>query len=271
MPAALRHEGGPQIDFHGQSLANPLRSGDEKQFLIAELSRSMAVVEGSLTPAVPRHFSAEKRAYLLVLAGGFGVDLPETSAAARILVHYLVNVLRVDIRDEMDAVLERCHSAVRAQAAKAHAAGENGCSLTMAYLLWPRLHLAHAGDGRCYLLRGSRLEQLTDDVGAKGDGGACGGGPQERSRRRRSWMQRLLRLLRGGPVRSPLVYKEKLKAGDTLLLATGGLARALGDREIAAILEESATAAAAAERLVDAAAPRTKAGESLTAVVAKFA
>ena len=38
-----------------------------------------------------------------------------------------------------------------------------GTTLTMAYVCWPLLYVVHVGDSRCYLLRGSRLRQITHD------------------------------------------------------------------------------------------------------------
>ena len=38
-----------------------------------------------------------------------------------------------------------------------------GTTLTMAYVLWPRLYVVHAGDSRCYLHRRGQFAQLTND------------------------------------------------------------------------------------------------------------
>jgi protein phosphatase len=38
-----------------------------------------------------------------------------------------------------------------------------GTTFTMAYVIWPRMYIVHAGDSRCYLFRKGKLQVLTRD------------------------------------------------------------------------------------------------------------
>jgi PPM family protein phosphatase len=146
-----------------------------------------------------------------------------------------------------------------------------GTTLTLAYLLWPRLYIIHVGDSRCYLLRGGRLDRVTRDhtvAQRMVDEGLMPAGQAETSR----WSHVLWSCISGRPrdVEAD-VYKATLEPADTFLLCTDGLTKHVPDAALTEFLVRAETdgAAATARRLVDAA---NAAGgkDNITVVVAHF-
>jgi protein phosphatase len=144
-----------------------------------------------------------------------------------------------------------------------------GTTLTMAYLLWPRLYVVHAGDSRCYLLRGNRLEQVTRDHTVAQrlvDEGALSAADAEQSR----WSHVLYNCVGGGTHEiKPEVYRARVEPGDALLLCSDGLSKVVPDETIRQELARRQGAEQTCRRLVDLA---NEAGgpDNVTAVVARF-
>jgi protein phosphatase len=117
----------------------------------------------------------------------------------------------------------------------------------------PRLHLAHVGDSRAYLLRGASLYRLTTDhslVGRLVEDGLLSedeafGHPDSNVIHRALGQQEALE----PELHDPLT----LEAGDWLLLCSDGLHSALPDRRILAVLQRCASATEGCHTLVQAA------------------
>jgi protein phosphatase len=114
-------------------------------------------------------------------------------------------------------------------------------TLTMAYVLWPRLYVLHVGDSRTYLLRDGALHQITHDH-SYADNTADS-----------RYAGVLWNALVADPtnVARPEVHRTDLQLGDTLLLCTDGLNKHVPDADIEQVLAEVADPAAAAKQLVD--------------------
>jgi protein phosphatase len=174
-----------------------------------------------------------------------------------------------DLADELKTAMERCQERIEGESA-AHAARHGmGTTLTMAYLLWPRLYDVHAGDSRCYLLRGGRLEQITTDhtvAQQMVDRGVLPAAEAAGSR----WSHVLWNCLGGGSHDlRPEVRKVVLQVGDTLLLCTDGLSGSVPEGRIRELLAEGRGAAQTCQRLVEEA-NRAGGRDNITAVVAHF-
>jgi protein phosphatase len=144
-----------------------------------------------------------------------------------------------------------------------------GTTLTMAYVVWPRLYVVHAGDSRCYLLRYPHFRQITHDhtVAQKlVDAGEIEANDAETSQ----WSHVLWNVL-GGDVEEihPSVYRADLRLGDMLLLCTDGLTKHVLDETICEMLAESNSAERACHDLV-AAANDAGGSDNVTVVVASF-
>ena len=144
-----------------------------------------------------------------------------------------------------------------------------GTTLTMAYVVWPRLYVVHAGDSRCYLFRGGRLEQITTDhtmAQQLVERGVLT--PEEAQESRLSHV--LWNCLGGNSHElQPEVHKAGLTLGDTLLLCTDGLTGPLRDQDLIETLQHDLPAQETCQRLVSAA---NSAGgpDNITVVVARF-
>src|SRR5262245_13563622 len=143
-----------------------------------------------------------------------------------------------------------------------------GTTLTLAYVLWPRVYVVHAGDSRCYLHRDSRLDRVTRDhtVAQR----AVETGLLSPAQAERSPLAHTLWNCIGGGTDGvkPDIFKATLHVGDELLLCTDGVTRHLGDSSVQYVLEKSPTPEAAARALVDGA--NAAGGEdNITVIVAR--
>jgi PPM family protein phosphatase len=132
-----------------------------------------------------------------------------------------------------------------------------GMGTTLTAMLWAGEYagLAHIGDSRAYLLRGSRLSRLTEDhtlaklVDAPAQRGAA-----------------MVRFLDGWPERSPDLSLRRIQPGDRYLLCTDGLSGVIGGGAICGVLAAARSATAAVQRLAELAAAEGS-PDDMTAIV----
>jgi protein phosphatase len=111
-----------------------------------------------------------------------------------------------------------------------------GTTLTAAELLPPgSLEIAHVGDSRAYLLRGSTLEQLTDDHSVVAEYLRAGSIRPEDvpTHPQRSILTRALGLY--GNIEVDVIEAD-VQPGDRLLVCSDGLTSMIGDEQIAVTL-----------------------------------
>lgn len=107
-----------------------------------------------------------------------------------------------------------------------------GSTLTVAWVQWPKVHLLHVGDSRCYVVRRSSLEQVTIDHTLAQRLHEMGVGDTETAQRS-PWRNTLWNVVGGrDPSLDPQVLTFDLRWGDALLLATDGLTDPLPESEI---------------------------------------
>jgi serine/threonine protein phosphatase PrpC len=155
--------------------------------------------------------------------------------------------------------------AVIAAAAKSRTRTGMGTTLTAAMVDGIRIAIAHVGDSRAYLLRGGRLECLTDDHSMVGDLIREGTLTEEEAR---FHPQRsvITRALGSDPNMLADVFEVEGAPGDRLLLTTDGLTGMLADEYIAEILSAEKDPDRAVRTLVDAA-NRAGGYDNITVVV----
>jgi protein phosphatase len=272
-----------KIDVSGLTDRGRVREANEDQFLIADLTKSMLVHQTSLSHEDHTRLVSDSQGKLLLVADGMGGHAQGQRASAVAvsgLTHYVLNTMpwffrlesdqEADLDHELRAALEECQRRIEAVASDDPGSRGMGTTLTLAYVLWPRLYVVHAGDSRCYLLRGGRLEQITKDHTVAQqlvDSGALS--PEEAHESR--WSHVLWNCV--GGTRHELradVYKATLHAGDTLLLCSDGLTGGLSPEEIRELLGRGAGAAQTCRELVEAANARGG-RDNITVVVARFA
>lgn len=271
-----------KMDCAGLTDIGRVRQTNEDQFLIADLNKSLLVRQTSLShDDHTRLFGGSQGALLLVAdgMGGHAAGKQASALAVQTLAHYFLNIMpwffrlesdqENDLKDELKSAMETCQRSIEAAAQARQEQRGMGTTLTMAFLLWPRLYVVHVGDSRCYLFRPPRLERITKDQTMAQqlvDHGVLA--PEEAPSSR--WSHVLWSCL-GGDSRhlSIEVYKANLAVGDTLLLCTDGLSGKLRDEELQRVLQQGSSAEQTCQKLVQAA---NDAGgsDNITAVVARF-
>lgn len=247
------------------------REKNEDQFLVATVQRSLAIRNTSLSHEALAWLPGSAKGTILVVAdgmGGAGGGDIASAVAVRAIANYLTNVLpladaaarssrRRALRDQtlpgvrqgLEAAIARGDSEVRRAARAPGAASQMGTTLTMAYILWPHLYVAHVGDSRCYLLRNRELQRLTTDHTLA-----------EKLRERTEvviddsspWHHVLWNALGGDKNTEvePEVHRVVLETDDVVMLCSDGLTKHVMDQEIAPVLERAGTAIEACKRLV---------------------
>jgi serine/threonine protein phosphatase PrpC len=189
--------------------------------------------------------------YLAAVADGMGGH-EHGDTAARVTLDALVAAVDKETVDPVAALkagFAAANQAVRDQSAARNAI--MGATCVAALIAQGRLHVAHVGDARLYLLRGANLYSLTRDhsifqeiADIKGPVAATGFAPTLKHIMSRS----IGAEAQIAPdIRPPI----PLTAGDTVLLCTDGVAGTLDERRIRRILA-GGTAREAAARIAQA-------------------
>ena len=131
-------------------------------------------------------------------------------------------------------------------------AGDTGTTVTMAVIKESIAYIANVGDSRTYLFSQGQLRPVTEDHSLVGSLVKVG---QLQPDEIYAHPQRNLiyRSLGGKPVVEVDQFVQPLQPGDQLLLCSDGLWEMVRDPEIAAILRDAASPAAACQRLIEAA------------------
>ncbi|RLB61237.1 MAG: serine/threonine-protein phosphatase [Deltaproteobacteria bacterium] len=257
------------LEAAGLSDVGQERERNEDQFLIATLQQTLHVMDTSVSYDALRWLPSGGKGILLLVAdgmGGTGGGDIASSVAVRTIANYLCNVIPATqevtpsqsplrqstipgMRQGLKSALEQGDVAVRRAAQREGASETMGTTVTMAYIRWPHLYVAHVGDTRCYLFRDDELYQLTTDHTLA-----------EQLRERTHvevddsspWHHVLWNALGGGesPSAEPEVLRRSLWPKDTLLLCSDGLNKHVTDDEIAVALRSAENADDACKRLV---------------------
>lgn len=175
----------------------------------------------------------------------------------------------VEMPAQIEAAVRRADARVREEAARNPELRAMGTTLTMAYRHGSFLYVGHAGDSRCYLLRGGELHLITRDHTVSAELQRRGLITAEEAAHHPG---RHVLTAALGPSREALkvdVQRLLLHAGDVLLLCTDGLSGVVSEPEIAAILRESDSPGGACEELVERA-NALGGPDNVTAVAARF-
>ena len=270
------------MDCHGMTDVGRSRANNEDQFLVAELSKSMRVHQTSLGLDDQTRLFGSSQGVLLLVADGMGGEAAG-ERASQIAVHSLTSSLlntmhwflrldqagEDDFLDNLKGALEHCQEEILTEAQHEPDRRGMGTTLTMAYVIWPRLYVVHAGDSRCYLARGGELRQITTDHTVARQLVERGQLSPEQAETSR-FSNILWKVVGGSPEAvNAEVHKAELAVGDTLLLCTDGLQKHVGDDEISQLLARDRPAAETCQQLIDAA-NAAGGSDNTTVVVARF-
>jgi serine/threonine protein phosphatase PrpC len=257
-----------------------VRPSNEDHFLIAELTKSMKVLQTSL--AQPKTQCSDERGHLFIVADGMGGHQAGEQASAMAVESieaFALNTLswffllrgteEHDVLKEFQAALQQADVKVCREAAQHCDLAGMGTTVTIAYSVGSRLFVVHVGDSRCYLLQGSELHRLTHDhtlVAEMISRGVLQ--PDEAARHR---LRHVITNVVGGPELGVKVecHRIELVAEDMLLLCSDGLTEMVPDDRIAAVLQAHRDPREACERLV-AQANEDGGKDNITVIAARF-
>jgi serine/threonine protein phosphatase PrpC len=257
-----------------------VRTANEDQFLIAELSKAMRVWQTSLPEPMLQH--GEERAHVFLVADGMGGHQAGERASALVVVaieQFMLNAFKWFFEADnagAQRVLGQFQSALRqadvqmAEESKANPELRGmGTTVTLAFHLGRQICIVHVGDSRAYLHRDGSLHQLTEDhtlIEQMRRNGTLG--PDQ------VLPQRFRHVITNAVGGNELGVKVEARAfelqpGDRLLLCSDGLTEAVSDEAIARLLNTEPAPEAAAKSLLDAAIAGP-AADNITAVVVRF-
>ncbi len=271
----------PRIRCAGRSDAGSVRPVNEDDFLVIRLGPPLLVRQrgrcGRKLPASARL----PLGWLLAVADGLGGHAGGEEASALVLDELARRIADVfswsrppsghgiDIDATLVEAALSCQARVAAEAHERPKLLEMGSTLTAAWIIWPRLHLLHVGDTRCYLVRGGRLTQLTTDhtyaqrlaEDEAIDPASLASSP----------MRHILWNAIGGNSAElrPEVTSHDLRRGDLLLLCSDGLTDQVPDEDLRRVLTTEADPGEACRTLI-ARANASGGRDNITAVVASL-
>jgi protein phosphatase len=177
--------------------------------------------------------------------------------------------LTADLRD----AAIRCQRGIVAEEREHPEDRDMGTTLTLAYVIWPRMFVVHVGDSRCYLMRDGKLKQLTCDhtmAQLLADGSKDVGRKAAEEIPQNQWQHVLWNAVGGSEDEpQPDIFRVELEFDDRLLLCTDGLSKHVSDAELSQRLRLEQTSTEICNQLI---ADANAAGgtDNITAVVARF-
>ncbi|MFZ5890542.1 MAG: PP2C family protein-serine/threonine phosphatase [Myxococcota bacterium] len=255
------------LDTAGATHVGRKRQVNEDAYFIATLQRSMVVHDAS--PAAARGWLAGQPAgTLLIVAdgmGGMGGGELASRLAVETVAEYLLNVMPwatrlftpnagresslslPDVREQLSSAIVVGDATVKSAGARA-GTPRMGTTLTVAFVVWPLLYVAHVGDSRCNLLRGGRLTRLTTDHTLAQQYADQATSPDQIPD---AWHNILWNSLGGGDdVPRPQIAKHQLEPNDVLMLCSDGLTKHVSDEEITSVILRESDNAKRCEQLI---------------------
>ena len=278
--SAERRSSAHPMDVAGRTDIGCVRDHNEDTFVIADLGRWLNVLDTSLAiPSASRRIAGPKGTLMIVADGMGGHGGGEVASAVAVdtiaqFALYAMPWLSQQDEDSEKELLARlgdamtqCQERLQKVAERKHIDQlKPGTTLTVAYALWPKLYIAHAGDSRLYLYRDGQLTQITSDhtVGQTlRDQGALGEGPSR-------FDHILVNVVGGGGEGVDTeAHALTLRPGDRILMCSDGLTGHISDESLRTALGSGQASAPLCEQLIDAA--KADGGhDNITVVIASF-
>lgn len=247
----------------GATHGGRVRATNQDQFVIATLTGALHIEQSSFPQAQIRY--GGPAGHLFAVAdgmGGHGGGEQASVLAMGAVESFLLGALgfmgraseeEASVIGELKDVLQYANTVVTAKGHTRPELARMGTTLTVGYTLGDKLYLAHAGDSRCYLYRGSTLSQLTRDHTLVNEMVAAGI-ITTNDAQRHHLRHMITNAVGGGMERvMPEVRKVDLQTGDVLLFCTDGLTEVVEPMVIDWILSNERDPEKACEDLVSAA------------------
>lgn len=261
------------------------RAENEDHYLIADLVKAVRIQSTSLSYDAHAEVTGQSHAKLLLVADGMGghaAGRRASTVAVDEAIRFMVDRMRwvaihrlpneepfEALSDELKRIAKHCHRRILNEAEWDSEKRGMGATLTAAIVDWPRLHVVHVGDSRCYVSRGRSLKRLTVDhtvAQAYADAGQMPASSIASSPLRNTlWNV----LGQPGSQVEPDVRHLGLEIGDCLMLCTDGLNNHVADGRIQQVLSNPWAARQKCERLI-ALANEDGGRDNITVAVANF-
>jgi PPM family protein phosphatase len=260
------------------------RTNNEDQYLIADVCKSMRIHKTSLAFDHQTRLFGETQGKLLLIADGMGGHEAGERASQVVtdgIVDYILNRLvwfmsdgcfiEDDFEEELRNAILSCQRRIDREIAETPQRSGMGSTLTMAYIVWPYMFLAHVGDSRCYLLRNDVLKLLTRDHTLGQLTAESTPGTLDRPERKSNSANEadeddfpdgqgklsnvLWNVLGGGKGNQPMpdVKALELHEGDKVMLCSDGLSNMLTRTQIQEILRQNTSTDSICGQLIEAA------------------
>lgn len=247
-----------RIDVHGLSIRGDGPDANRDHFAIADLKKSMRVHQSNLALDDGSRVDGHVQGRVLLLAEAASSPRDGRGAATDELVSYFLNEMpwyHVADGHPEDVVMALQDALANARDDSARRLDRGDPRITLAFLTWPDLYVAHLGGVGCHLLRGDALHPIVE---------AAATAQREPPRGRRLGRLRRLGRRRVAAPR-PRVEYQRLEPGDVLALLSSGLEGHHAPDDLRAILAASGDAEVVCDRLLAGRGERDR-----TALVARF-
>jgi PPM family protein phosphatase len=259
-----------------------VRTNNEDQFLIAELTKAMRVWQTSLPE--PKLQVGEERAHLFLVADGMGGHRAGERASALAVAaieEFTLNSFKwffgsdateieaMKVLAQFQSAVTQADARILEEAADQPELSGMGTTVTMAFHLGAQLCVVHVGDSRAYLYRENELHQLTEDHTLMADMVRSGALRSDEVSEHR--LRHTITNVVGGPELGVKVEARaiELHVGDRLLLCSDGLTEIVTNEAIAATLDAEPAPEAAVRKLL-AQAMDGAASDNITLLVVRF-
>ena len=238
-----------------------VRTTNEDQFLIAELTKAMRVWQTSLPE--PKVQAGEEHAHLFLVADGMGGHRAGERASALAVVaieQFTLNTFKwffgssdteaQKVLAQFQSALSQADARILEESAEHPELSGMGTTVTMAFHLGSQLCIVHVGDSRAYMYRDGELHQLTQDHTVTGDMVRSGSlRPDEVAGHH---LRHVITNVVGGEELGVTVEARafEVQAGDRLLLCSDGLTEMVTNEAIAATLDAESAPEVAATKLL---------------------
>lgn len=259
----------PSEPYEISAVSASRRTVNEDSYFVGTMKPSMSVSDVSPGVKWRGEVTGPNRGLLMMVADGLG-GLNHGALASKLAIEEaagftLLNVVaqrsptRVEsgnrapdsysrltlpgLRDQLMDVVAASDEAVRNEA---RVRGEMGSTLTLGYLMWPLLYVAHVGDSRAYIIKDAQLLQLTKDHSLGAQAAELGFDDLAGQ-----WHNSLWNCI-GDPHRcaAPELHKVVLEPHNRWLLTSDGFHNFVSPKEILELAMEAQSASKIAQSLV---------------------
>lgn len=267
---------------YGRSEKGPVRSENQDQFFIADLARSMDLIQSSLPIPENSLLRGDVLGHLFLVADGMGGHRGGKEASEYAIQHFVTSILnsvrwivKVDqmsgerFLNDLQLMLTNAHRAIQNLASEDPTLEGMGTTITIGYVTWPRMTVVHAGDTRCYVSRNGKLQLITRDHTVANQL-IRSGQLQPQSENRSPWANVLVNALGAGADDVVAdIYQVNLELGDRVMFCSDGLNKHVDDSAIGEMLSKATSPKEATDLLVNSA---IEAGgsDNVTVIVADF-